>query len=503
MKVDSIVIVGGGTAGYLTALCIDKLLPHIKLTLIESPNIPIIGVGEATTPKIMYVLHDILGVDIAEFHAKVAPTWKLGIKFLWGPPEKEFFNLPFGHMEPIHAHFLTGDINNSSIVSNLMSNDLSPVIVDETGNAKMISNRSFAYHIDNKNFVSFLKGLLKDSNVEYIQGEIESTQKNEQGIKELITTSGQSLTADLFIDCSGFHSILLGKSLATEYISYKSSLFTDSAVTATLANNGFVKPYTSAITMNSGWMWNIPLNDHDHLGYVYSSKYCGREGAIEEILKMHPSAEINPHTVTFKSGRYKSFIYQNVVGIGNAYGFVEPLESTGLHMICFEILELMKVLKEGTITKKHKEQLDQLIGNQWDMLRWFLAIHYKFNTKIDSPFWHDCRSKVNISGVEQYLDHFMNFGPISFAKKNKIHHELSFDPIFSPVGFDAILLGQNVIPQWEEGMLSDSEVNYFNLGHTANKAFMQQAIPMNEALEIAVKKTDLISLKGWFDHHNH
>ena len=106
-----------------------------------------------------------------------------------------------------------------------------------------------------------------------------------------------------------------------------------------------------------------------------------------------------------------------------------------------------------------------------------------------------------MSGVEEYIDHYLHSGPISFAKKNKISHDLSFDPIFSPVGFDCLLLGQNVVPQWDNNILSESEVAYFKLGHSANKAFMRQAIPMNEALDIAAKKTDLISLKGWFDHH--
>ena len=502
MKINSIVIVGGGTAGYLSALCIHKVLPQIKVTLIESPNIPVIGVGEATTPKIMRILHDILGIDIAAFHAMVKPTWKLGIKFFWGPQDKDYFNLPFGHMEPMQAHYITGDINNCSIVSELMSEDLSPVMLDDLGDAKMISNRSFAYHIDNKQFVSYLRKLIEDSNIDYVQGEIQSANKNENGIASLLTKEGQVLSADLYIDCSGFGSILLGKAMDTEYISYKSSLFTDRAVTATLDNKGFVKPYTSAITMNAGWMWNIPLPDHDHLGYVYSSEYCNREEAEAELLKVYPNAELKPKTVHFKSGRYTSFINNNVVGVGNAYGFVEPLESTGLHMISFEILELINVIKDKQITHDDRVSLNKIIGRKWDMLRWFLAIHYKYNKKIDSRFWRDCNEKVDVSGVAEYIDHYLKSGPISFSRQNRIHHDLNFDSIFSPVGFDAILLGQKILPHWEDDFIPTSERNNFKFTNQANKSFLERALPMQAALKIASDKEDLISLEGWFAKAN-
>lgn len=446
----SIGILGGGTAGYFAALALKKFT-NIPITVIESSKIPVIGVGEATTPAIQHFLFNVLRFDKREFYERVEPTWKLGIKFEWGLPGNYFFNYPFGETDILSAYLLNRNINYCSLTSLLMSKDSSFVLKHPDGEVySLSSDLLYAYHLDNKKLIHYLKEKAVERGISFLDIEIKDATllPNANGIDELITHQGEKLHFDFYVDCSGFASFLLEQKLGSPYISYKDSLITDRAIVATVPNEASVKPYTLAETMDHGWCWKIPLRHEDHRGYVFSSDFCSDEEAYAEMLSKNPSMERDAKIVKFRSGRHPHFIKGNVAAVGNSYAFVEPLESTGLHMIIHEV----SVLVNNILRLRKAPQLTDLINKDmnahWDYLRWFLAIHYKFNKKLNTKFWVTNREEADISGIEPLVNLYQEVGLLSRQE----HYLSSFikkethDFLFDLHGIDHILFGQAVLP---------------------------------------------------------
>ncbi|NNE99297.1 MAG: tryptophan 7-halogenase [Pyrinomonadaceae bacterium] len=498
--IKNIAVIGGGTAGYLTALVLNKILPDIETTVIESSKIPIIGVGEATTPKLLRVLHEVLQIDQHEFHESVSPTWKLGVRFFWGRSPDSVFNNPFGLIEPIEAQTYTGDIDNSSLISQLMCQDKSLVFKNtSSSDPKMLApRRSYAYHIDNAPFVKYLRTQIQKSAIKQLDREIVEVNKKGDDVEYLRTDKGEKLEFDMFIDCSGFHAILSKDKTNSDFISYRSSLFTDRAITGQLRNDGHIKPYTSAITMDHGWLWNTPLQDEDHLGYVYSSGHCSDDEARDELIRKIPGLNLDDRVIRFSSGRQKSFFQGNAVKIGNSYGFIEPLESTGIHMICAEIIELVRTLKQGPPTESSIRDLNESIGSQWDMLRWFMTVHFKYNKKAQTPFWQDCNHHAETSGIQDYIDYFKEYGPITLKKDSDLYEKMNKDSIFSAFSFDLFMLAQNAATVWKYENYGPEEKTSFIEKAKVNRVIAEKALPSGEALEAVAEHPDLLTLKGWF-----
>lgn len=492
----SVGIIGGGTAGYLTALALRNKFPNLKINLIESSKIPIIGVGEATTPDIRKFLFDTLGFSAKEFYEKVKPTWKLGIKYVWGQPGDHFFNYPFDATDILTAFLEEGHINNCSLSSYLMSNNASFVLQPGTreGEYKSLSkNLSYAYHLDNKSFVLYLKEKAQASNINYIDTQVKDVKFDEKGnIKSLIDIDRRAYKADLFVDCSGFFSFLMEKKLGSPYISYRDSLFTDTAIVGAVNNHGEVKPFTQATTMDNGWCWSVPMRGEDHRGYVFSSDHCSIEKAEAEMRMKNPTiGELS--VKKFKTGRHDHFILKNVVSIGNSYGFVEPLESTGIHMIVHHINTLVSNFQD----LKNNDVLHRLLNKdmikRWDYLRGFLAIHYKFNYKSDSEFWRDARENVSIEGFEEIIEVYKTMGPLSSLKldtigliENQIH-----DSLFGVHGIDTILLGQGFLP---DNIRDFKVINEKIWKNNLNvwKEIVDISVPLKQDIDILTKYPSLI-----------
>lgn len=494
----SIGIVGGGSAGYLTAIALKKKFPSLNITLIESSKIPVIGVGEATIPSIQTFLFETLGLNKLDFYKEVEPTWKLGIKFEWGLPNDYYFNYPFGRTN-IFPAYLNGDINKNSLNSILMSRDASFVLkVDDASNTyqSLSSKMSYAYHLDNKKFINFLKNHAKKIGVEYIDATIKSAKlKNEKiGIDYLITENNENLKFDFYVDCTGFRSILMEKTLQSQFVDYSSSLPTNKAIIGHCPHNGFIKPYTLAKTMNHGWCWNTPVRECDHRGYVFSSKFCTDEEAEREMRNKVPNLK-ETKIIHFRTGRLTDFIKGNVVAIGNSYAFVEPLESTGIHMITKEIKSLLNNLNllSRDFSGKLRKSINEDMNNQWDYLRYFLAIHYKFNHKIESEFWKFCHKEVNVTGIEEILDIYKNVGPLSMLNKNlkKIASSKIYDHIFGLGGIDNILLGQGILPYGlKNAKLINNDLWQLNVNNWNNLADI--SVPLNEDINILTRRPELI-----------
>jgi tryptophan 7-halogenase len=498
-------IVGGGTAGWLTALALRAQLPSLEVTVIESSSIPIIGVGEASVPSFVSFVHHYLKLDVVEFTREVQPTWKQGIRFEWGLPGSYVFQAPFdwevNGIGMLGSMAEMGDINSFTLQAILMSRDVTPVLQTPGGLQSFLPLLSFAYHLDNPRLVRYLTRTALARGVRHVDCKIvdaplsEGASDAEPEIAHLVTDDGRELGFDLYIDCSGFRSLLLGQKLKLPFHPYTSSLYTDSAIAFNAPHGGKLKAYTTARTMESGWCWNIPMVENDHLGYVFSSSYCSDDEALAEVRKTWPDIS-SERVVRFRSGRHDRLWVGNVYAIGNAYAFVEPLESTGLLMITRAITSLVRAFPIGPDQAIMKRFVNTALGRDWDRLRWFLAAHYKFNRRLDTKFWTEVRADADVSGLEHAFDIFRTKGPLSIqprAIRNSLNEATGIF-FYGLAGLDNILLGQKVpFPKLER----ETPKTWRTRRQTAVE-FAQQALPQAEALRATWDRPDW--LRELVDH---
>jgi tryptophan halogenase len=445
-----IAIIGGGTAGYLAALAFRAKLPHLEVTLIESPTIPIIGVGEATTPGIVSFLHKRLGIDVADFYEKVQPTWKNGIRFEWGLPGDYAFQAPFdwhiNNVGMLGSMHWDGDINSMTMQSIFMERNVVPMFRIQDRIVSLLHRIEYAYHLDNGRFVDYLTRLAQARGVHLVSATLKDATLTADGerIESVVTEDGRRFEFDLYVDCSGFRSFLLEQKLGSPFISYADTLFTDTAVTFNRPHGGRVKPYTTAKTMDAGWCWNISMRDGDHQGYVFSSEFLSIDDAKKEIVRRFGEPE-QFRVVKFRSGRHQEMWKGNVVAIGNSYGFVEPLESTGILMICMEIDAMVDSFPASKQDDHLRGFINQAMARRWDSLRWFLGIHYKFNRKLDTEFWRTCRATADVTGIQTLLDLYAGGAPLTFRSWRIRESITATAPVFYALaGTDCVLLGQKV-----------------------------------------------------------
>lgn len=445
--IKSIGVLGGGTAGYLTALTLQKMHPSIKTTVIESSRIPVIGVGESTTTEIVPFLHRTLGIDPTEFFQDVKPTLKLGIRFEWGQPGNYHFNFNFYAGHQLESYYYEENILNSNWPSVLMDHGKVPVIQEDDGSlTSLLGQIPFSYHIDNKNLIRYLKKVLAARSIPILDAEITKAHLKEDGfVSSLEDTDGKTHAFDLYIDCSGFRSKLIGESLKTEFIPFKSTLFTDKAVTFNLPHNNVINPYTTVATMNNGWCWTIPTQEENHYGYVHSSKYCTEEEALAEIQKKYGPVQ-DPKIVNFKTGRHVSAWNKNVFAIGNAYGFIEPLESTAIQTAVHSMMTLCKLMPNSFSDTSSIAGINQEIAATWDKFRWFVGMHYKYNKKLDTPFWKDANQNTNIGDAKMVIDLFNQRPPLSSSNFGSFSPYTALESlVFNSYSYDTLLFGQKVL----------------------------------------------------------
>lgn len=484
------VVVGGGTAGYFAALALKRAFAHLDVTLIESSKIPIIGVGEATTTLMPTFLHRQLGIDIGELYREVHPTWKLGIKFEWGLPNGYSFNYPFGPSDPVDAWAHDGHIANQSVMSMMMTADRVPIVTGDDGKpVSLLAHMPFAYHLENRSFVAFLAKQARRAGIEHIDAEIERVETTVDGdsVERLILRDGGALRGDVYIDASGFRALLIEKALASPFISFDSSLFCDAAVVGQLPQNGPIEPYTTAETMDAGWCWRIPVEGEDHRGYVFSSAHLTLDQAQAEMRAKNPGLS-DTWSLRFRSGRHREFWKGNTIAVGNAYGFVEPLESTALHMVIIELAQLIAGLR-SVINGEHRNRtvVNTRIGAHWDYLRWFLALHYRFNRKKDTEFWRACRETADVSGLQALLDRHRGVGPWG---EGASAYRVSSDPTFGSPGLLIMLLGQQV-PCPPAPPAAAAKVDW-NARVAEDDAVVRRAFRQAEALELLRHRPELL-----------
>ena len=444
--VKSIVVLGGGTAGFLAATALRTRMPDLPVRLIRSKDIGIIGVGEGTTVSILKHLFGFMNLDCADFYREVRPVWKLGIHYLWGP--RPSFNFTFApnmtlqtSLPLANGFYCHDDMDASNLESALMSQK--KAFGRNVANNLPNVNRGHAFHLENRIFVAYLEKVAMALGVQIIEDKVTSVECGERGVERLRLESGRVEAADLFVDSSGFVSELLGKTLAEPFDSYRSSLFCDRAVVGgwERGQGELIQPYTTAETMDAGWAWRI---DHEHQinrGYVYSSSFISDDQADVEFRQKNPAIQ-QTRMVKFRSGRYRRSWVKNVVAIGNAGGFVEPLEATAIAAICEQSQALAIGLSNmgRRFGPKFADTYSARDARYWDAIRRFLAVHYKYNTRLDTPFWREAREHTDLAGAEGIVDYYLENGP------DKSWADTLVDSVdqFGLEGYYAILVGQKV-----------------------------------------------------------
>jgi tryptophan halogenase len=440
-RVRTVGVLGGGTAGHLAALALRRKLPELEVTLIESPEVPVIGVGEATTPLMPQFLHADLGLGARQLFDAVRPTLKLGIRFDWDLHGGGSFNYPFGPLHLLEPILYDGGLDGVSLWSLMMAAGKVPFLAGGPGEGPLAPGVAVAYHLDNGPFVAWLRRIAGRLGVRRVECTIAGVRTTADGgrVTGLRAEDGRHFAFDLYLDCSGFGSRLLGEALGSPFLSYADSLFTDAAILATAPHGGRLAPYTRAEKMPAGWCWTTPQRREDRLGHVFSSRFSSEEDAWRELQRRHPGAR-RLGVVHFRSGRRREFWKGNVAALGNAYGFVEPLESTALHMLIRQVGELVRALSADG-SPGRREELNRRVGGWWDYLAWFLALHYRFDARPATPFWRACAGEVDISRYGELVEAFEASGPLSGNGPGKAIRDAP-DPLWGPEGIDLILLGQ-------------------------------------------------------------
>ena len=445
--VKRVVVVGGGSAGFLAAITIKARARDLAVAVIRSKEIGIIGVGEGSTAILPGHLHGYLGIDYREFYRLADPLWKLGIRFLWG--KRPFFHYSFeSQFEAVREGFAKnsayyfprdGELGHTGTGASLMT--LGKAFLRRTDNTPVIT-RALAYHLENEKFVTFLEQYALRLGVEIVDDTIVEVQQDDFGVTGLRLAGGATRSGELYVDCSGFQSLLMSKTFGEPLVSFKSSLFCDRAVVGGWQRGEEpILPYTTAETMDSGWCWQIEHEHRINRGYVYSSAFVSDEDAEREFRGKNPKVE-RTRVVKFVSGRYARSFVKNVVAIGNASGFVEPLESTSLAFICTESVWLIESLLDADrrLRPTWTELFNKRVGKAWDVIRQFLALHYRFNDRLDTPFWRECREKTDLCGAAEVLDFYRENGPTPLWYKVLLNP----DDQFQMEGYLAMLVGQRV-----------------------------------------------------------
>jgi tryptophan halogenase len=305
-----------------------------------------------------------------------------------------------------------------------------------------------AYHLENDRFVQFLELYAREVGVKIVDDTVIEVLQNDQGVAGLRLKSGPVQTADLYVDCSGFKSVLLGQTLNEPFVRYDKSLLCDRAVVGGWSRRAHepIHPYTTCETMNSGWSWQIEHEDRVNRGYVFSSAFITDAEAESEFRQKNPALG-DTRVVRFTSGRYERTWVKNVVAIGNASGFVEPLEATSLSVIANRAQLLTETLmhSDRNVPQIRIDLYNRHHAAVWESIRRFLAVHYRYNFRIDSPFWKACQTTVDIDSAKPIIDYYERCGPDS-AWEAMLVDRLD---VFGLGGYLSLLVGQQVPTQYE------------------------------------------------------
>jgi tryptophan halogenase len=443
----NIAIVGGGTAGWMAASMLARALPGTRtsITVVESPDIGIIGVGEATIPPIIDLLR-FLSIDEADFVRHTEATYKLGIKFVDWKTVGESYWHPFGTFGApiIRRPFYHAWHKARAAGLPLRFNDYSPCAAlgddfkfrfpDPATADSPAAGLRYALHFDAVLVAKYLRTYAERLGVARLERTVAGALRRDDGfLDELKFSDGSSLKADLYIDCSGFRGVLIEQVLGAGYVDWSSMLPCDRAVAAPSATSGKRAPYTQSFARSAGWQWRIPLQHRTGNGYVYSSQFCSDEEACADLLGVIGSPLADPRFLRFTTGRRKVFWNGNCVALGLASGFLEPLESTSIHLVSSGIYHLLEHYPDTHFDQSNIDSYNAEVTYEFERIRDFIVLHYCLTQREDAPLWSYCRSMAVPDTLRQRIELYRGTGRVRW-RAGELFTDTSWFHIFEGLG---------------------------------------------------------------------
>ena len=448
-----LVIVGGGTAGWMTAAAVARIMgasPDLEITLVESDEIGTVGVGEATIPQIN-LFNALLGIDEHDFVRRTHGTYKLGIEFVdWTHIGHRYVH-PFGFYGvdmlgiEFHHHWLKGralgdrselDDYSLSVVAGLQGRFTHPR--QDQPNSP-VGKIAYAFQFDAGLYARYLRGMAEAGGVKRFEGKvIDVRQDGESGfVRSVLLESGQEIEGDLFVDCSGFRGLLIEQVMKAGFEDWSKWLPCDRAFAVPCESSGDQQPLTRSTARSAGWQWRIPLQHRTGNGYVYSSAHISDDEAAATLLASLDGAPLSdPKPLRFTAGHRRKAWVKNVVALGLAGGFLEPLESTSIHLIQTGIAKLMTLFPTRRMDQAEIDRFNALTVREYVDIRDFLVLHYNATTRDDSDFWDYCRTLEPPDGLANKLRMFRSNGRV-FREDTELFTETSWLSVMVGQGIEA------------------------------------------------------------------
>jgi tryptophan halogenase len=448
-SIKKVVIAGGGTAGWMAATLLKKVLGQmIDVELVESEDIGIVGVGEATIPPIQ-IFNKFIGLDEKEFLRETNGTIKLAIQFEnWRVKGESYFHTfgaPGTSMGFCNFQHYWLRAKQEGLDTSLWDYDLN-YLCCKAGKFNIINTQNpmfempYAYHFDSALYGKYLRKLSEAAGVVRTEGIIEDIQVDAKTgyITELALQSGTKVRGDLFIDCTGIRKLLIGKTLGVEYEDWSHWLAANSAIAVPTERHAETAPYTRSIAHDIGWQWRIPLTHRNGNGIVYSTSYMSDDEALERLMhNLDTKPLADPKHIKFQTGRTSKQWHKNVIAVGLASGFLEPLESTSIHLIQSAVVRLLKIFPHDGITESAINTYNAESKTEYETIRDFIILHYYVNERTDSDFWCDMRNLPIPSRLQDKIDVFKDVGGLFDDQHD----------IFRDASWLQVMMGQGIMPR--------------------------------------------------------
>lgn len=450
-----ILIVGGGTSGWIAASILAKHLAKtdgspssVQIQLVESEEIGTIGVGESTIPPFLEMLKT-LEINEQEFIKYTQASFKLGIQFTdWRVKGESYFH-PFGTISAGMKEYTFYQMWLKSFyqVDHFELQDFSPCYLmakhgrfylPQLADKTAIGEARYALHLDAKLVAEYLRNYAEARGVVRTEGKVMNVeQRDDGGIAKVILRNGDEIVADFFIDCSGFHALLIEKTLGSSYCDWTHYLPCDRAVAVQTENVGDTTPYTRATARDHGWTWRIPLQRRTGNGYVYASQFCSDDEAVNTLLSVVDGKTlIEPRIIPFKTGVRTELWKKNCLAIGLASGFIEPLESTAIHLVVRGVIHFMRNFPDKDCDKALIHQYNRRMTMEYEEIRDFIVLHYCLSEREDTPFWRWCKNMELPPSLQEMIDYFKVQGGLPEM----------VDPLFHPVSWRSVCEGMGLRP---------------------------------------------------------